>query len=467
MSTAAPTAPAGPGWRHEITRAQWMVLAATTLGWALDGLDSSLFTLVVGQTTGELLPGLAPASLSFWTGLAVTIYLTGWALGAVVFGALADYIGRVRVLMIGVLAYSVFTGLAAFAPNYGSFVTLRFLAGLGSGVELPIGAALVAEAWNNRFRAKATGVMMSGLAIGFFLATLVYRFVGPYGWRPVLLVGVLPALLVLFVRRHVEEPESMAVVRERRAERKLARAAGAERTTADRFVLVQLFTRPLLRRTVLCTLIAAGALFAFWSVTTWTPAVIRGVVAKDGITGTAAVPYVSNAMAMLYLGGVLGYAAWGFIADAIGRKRAYAVSLVLAILGVGLLYPLADSYTAYLIGLPVVGFGVYSLFSGNSVYFPELFGPAVRASAIAVTNSIGRLATAAGPLLAGIIAAQWFGGSLALAIASVSGLVVLAIIGLAMLPETHGSMALADDQLVTTDDTARVTADVPLRPKVG
>lgn len=438
-----------PRWHHEITRAQWTVLAATTLGWALDGLDSSLFTLVVGQSTGELLPGLSPSDLSFYSGLAVTIYLTGWALGAVVFGAMADYIGRVRVLMIGVAAYSVFTGLAALAPSYGVFVSLRFLAGLGSGVELPIGAALVAEAWRNRFRAKATGVMMSGLAIGFFLAAVVYRFVGPYGWRYTLAVGVLPALLVFFVRRHVHEPESMAEVRARRAERRLERAAGAERISSDRFVLVQLFTRPLLSRTVLCTLIAGGALFAFWSVTTWTPAVIRGVVAEDGITGVAAVPYVSTAMSMLYLGGVVGYAAWGFIADAIGRKRAYAVSLVLSVLGVGLLYPFADSYTAYLVGLPVVGFGVYSLFSGNSVYFPELFGPAVRASAVAVTNSIGRLLTAAGPLVAGIIAVQWFGGSLPLAIASVSGLVLLAVVGLAKLPETHGSMQLADDQLVT------------------
>lgn len=445
----ASTTPPATSWRQEITRTQWVVLAATTLGWALDGLDSSLFTLVVGQATGDLLTGdHSPARVSFYSGLAVTIYLTGWALGAIAFGALADYVGRVRVLMIGVATYSIFTGLAALATNFWVFSSLRFVAGLGSGVELPIGAALVAEAWNNRYRAKATGVMMSGLAIGFFLATVVYRFVGPYGWRPTLAIGVIPALLVIFIRRYVHEPETMAEVKAKRAERKVERAAGSARVSADRFVLVQLFTPPLLRRTVLCTLIAAGALFAFWSVTTWTPAVIRTVVGADGITGAAAVPYVSTAMAMLYLGGVLGYASWGFIADAIGRKRAYAVSLVLSILGVGLLYPLADSYNAYLWGLPVVGFGVYSLFSGNSVYFPELFGPAVRASALAVTNSIGRLATAAGPLVAGIIAVQWFGGSLPLAIAAVSGLVVLAIVGLAMLPETHGSMALADDQLV-------------------
>lgn len=450
---AVTTSPGATSWRQEISRYQWIVLLATTFGWGLDGLDASLFTLVVGPATEDLLTtgGSAPSAdeLSFYSGLAVTIFLVGWALGAVIFGALADYVGRVRVLMIGVATYAVFTGLAALSTEFWQFAGLRFFAGIGSGVELPIGAALMAEAWNNRHRAKATGVMMSGLAVGFFLATVVYRFVGEHGWRPTLAVGVLPALLVFFIRRYVHEPDTMAEVKARRLERKAERAAGAASAPADRFVLVQLFTPPLLRRTVLCTLIATGALFAFWSVTTWTPAVIRTVVERDGITGDAAVPYVSNAMAMLYLGGVVGYAVWGFLADAIGRKRTYLVSLTLAIGGVGLLYPLADSYTTYMWGLPVVGFGVYSLFSGNSVYFPELFGPAVRASALAVTNSIGRLLTASGPLVAGIIAAQWFGGSLALAITAVSGLVLMAFVGLALLPETHGSMLYADDQLVT------------------
>lgn len=439
--------PRASTWREEITRHQWVVLVATTLGWALDGLDSSLFTLVVGPATGDLLGGGSTGRLSFFSGLAVTIYLTGWALGAILFGVLADYVGRVRVLMIGVATYSVFTGLAALSGEYWHLVVLRFIAGIGSGVELPIGAALVAEAWNNRWRAKATGIMMSGLAVGFFLASLVYRFTGVHGWRWSLAVGVLPALLVLFIRRNVHEPESMEQVKQRRAERRTARAGGAARTSADRFVLAQLFSPPLLGRTVWCTVISAGALFAFWGVTTWTPAVIRGVVAQDGVTQTASVSYVSTAMAMLYLGGAVGYAVWGFIADAIGRKATFCVSMVVAVVSIGLLYPLADDYSTYLWGLPFVGFGVYSLFSGCAIYFPELFGPGVRASAIAVTNSIGRLLTAAGPLVAGVIAAQWFGGSLALAVTAVCGLVLFVFLGLAMVPETRGSMALADDQL--------------------
>ncbi|WP_433274901.1 MFS transporter [Pseudonocardia xinjiangensis] len=441
-------------WRHEISRYQWAVLVATTMGWALDGFDSSLFTQVAGPATTDL---LGHAS-SFYSGVAVTVFLFGWAVGAVAFGALADYVGRVRVLMIGVLTYSVFTALATLSGEFWQFAVLRFVAGIGSGVELPIGAALVAEAWNNRHRAKASGIMMSGLAIGSFLAAIVYNFVGGFGWRITLAFGIVPALLVLFIRSHVHEPDSTAQVKAARAVRKQERAAGAHKIAADRFVLTQLFTPPMLRRTLPCTIICIGALFAFWGVTTWTPQIVRVVVGEHGVTGNAAVSYVSWAVAMLNLGGLLGYASWGFIADKIGRKPTFAMSLVIGIVAVGVLYPFGTTFTTYMWLLPFVGFGVFGVLSGSAVFFPELFGASVRASALAVTNSIGRLFTAAGPLLAGVIATQWFHGSLALATTAVSGLIVISFIGLAFTPETHGRFLYNDDPTTSVD--GRVAANI-------
>src|ERR1700754_3572529 len=124
--------------------------------------------------------------------------------------------------------------------------------------------------------------MMSGLAIGSFLSAIVYNFVGGFGWRVTLAFGLIPALLVLFIRRHVHEPESAAQVRAARTVRKQERAAGARKIAADRFVLTQLFTLPMVRRTVPCTIICIGALFAFWGVTTWTPQIVRGVAAAHG-----------------------------------------------------------------------------------------------------------------------------------------------------------------------------------------
>ncbi len=325
--TAAPN-DTDPAWHSGISRYQWSVLVATTLGWALDGFDYSLFTQVAGPATTELLG--EPST--FYSGLAVTIFLTGWAVGAIFFGVVADYVGRVRVLITGVLLFSVFTALSVVVVNYAEFVTFRFIAGIGSGVELPIGAALVAEAWSSsRHRAKASGVMMSGLALGALLAAVVYNFVGHLGWRWTMAFGLIPALLVLFIRRNVHEPETMAEVKATRARRKVERAAGAAKQGSDRFVLTQLFTPPMLKTTVACTLICVGALFAFWGVSTWTPQNIRAVVADDGVTDAAVVTAVAWGTAMLNIGGAIGYASWGFIADRIGRKNTFVMSLVVGL----------------------------------------------------------------------------------------------------------------------------------------
>jgi MFS family permease len=460
IMTAAPTG-AQEKWHSGISRYQWSVLVATTLGWGLDGFDYSLFTQVAGPATTELLG--QPST--FFSGLAVTVFLTGWAVGAICFGVIADYVGRVRVLITGVLLFSVFTALSVVVVNYAEFVTFRFIAGVGSGVELPIGAALVAEAWaSNRHRAKASGVMMSGLALGALAAAVVYSFVGHLGWRWTMAFGLIPAVLVLFIRRNVHEPESMADVKAARARRKAERAAGSARVSSDRFVLVQLFSPPMLRTTVACTVICVGALFAFWGVTTWTPQSIRAVLAANGLTGGDAVSAVSWGTAMLNIGGAIGYATWGFIADKIGRKNTFVLSLVVGLGAVCALYPFAETYAAYIWLLPVVGFGVFGVLSGTAVYFPEVFGPSVRASAMAVTNSIGRLCTAAGPLVAGAIATGWFDGDIAMAATVISALMVIAFIGLAMLPETRGRFLCADAERGTVAVSAAV-AEEP-RPAV-
>lgn len=143
-----------PGWRTEITRVQWMVLLGTTMGWALDGFAGSLYALVLGPAMTELLPNSGitptPAAIGLYGGLTVALFLAGWATGGILFGVLADYFGRTRVLSIGILTYAVFTAAAAFADTWWQLGILRFIAGLGSGVEAPVGAALVAEVWRGQ-----------------------------------------------------------------------------------------------------------------------------------------------------------------------------------------------------------------------------------------------------------------------------------------------------------------------------
>ena len=177
----------------KITKPQWLTLTGTTLGWGMEGFDVSLFALILIPAIKDLLgPDAAPAEVTFHAGLAVALFVLGWAVGGLVLGMLSDYYGRKRVLMAAVLLYALATGACALAQEFWILALLRFIAGLGSGVEAPVGAVLMAETWNNRYRARAIGIMMSGFAVGFFLASLVYGWIGQYGWRLTVLAALAP-----------------------------------------------------------------------------------------------------------------------------------------------------------------------------------------------------------------------------------------------------------------------------------
>ena len=447
MTAHLSRAPAG-GWRTEITRMQWLVLLGTTLGWALDGFAGSLYALVLGPAMTELLPNsgvpVSPANIGLYGGLTVALFLAGWATGGILFGMLADYFGRTRVLSIGILTYAVFTAAAAFADTWWQLGILRFIAGLGSGVEAPVGAALIAEVWRNRYRAKACGVMMSGYAAGFFIAALAYAILGTQGWRFMLGLAVVPAILVWFIRRYVPEPaEITTAITARRA-----RKQQGQRVEQDRFVLRRLLTPPFLRSTLICTALATGSLIAFWSVSTWYPQIIRLAAAADSLSVDQGNHRVAMASLLFNAGGVLGYASWGFIADAIGRRKAFAISFLVSAISVVFLFPFERSYTEFLVAMPVIGFGLFGALSGTFVYGPEIFPPSVRATGMALANSVGRYITAAGPLIAGVIAVSWFGGNLGMATTSVAAFGLIALVGLAFAPETRGAALPTDPTLL-------------------
>ncbi|MEU6644470.1 MFS transporter [Saccharomonospora sp. NPDC046836] len=442
MSSSSAAAPGT--WRTVITRTQWLVLAGTTMGWALDGFAGSLYALILSPAMTELLPNsgieAGQGTIGLYGGLTVALFLFGWGTGGILFGILADYFGRVRVLSAGIVTYAVFTALAAFADTWWQLGLLRFIAGLGSGVEAPVGAALVAEVWRNRYRARACGVMMSGYAMGFFIAALSYAILGDYGWRLMMGIAVLPALLVYFIRRHVPEPPE---IQGSIAARRVRRARG-HRAEQDRFVLVRLLTPPLLSRTLVGTALATGSLVAFWSVSTWYPQIIRQVSAAADLAPDIANSRVAVASMLFNAGGILGYATWGFLADWIGRRGAFVTSFVISALSVGFLFPFEHNWGTFLLVIPVAGFGLYGALSGILVYGPELFPPSVRATGMALYNGIGRYITAAGPLVAGVIAASWFGGDLGLATTCVVAVGLLGAIGLFFAPETRGKALPAD-----------------------
>lgn len=428
--------PAGTGWRHEITRVQWLVLAGTTLGWGLDGFAGSLYVLVLGPTMTELLPHsgveVSSSSIGLYGGLTVALFLMGWAVGGIMFGMLADYFGRTRVLSVGILTYAVFSALAAFADTWWQLGILRFIAGVGSGVEAPVGAALIAETWRNRYRARAGGVMMAGYAGGFFAAAAVYAVLGDHGWRFMMLLAGLPALLVWFIRRYVPEPPEIDAAMQVRRQRK---AAGAR----EQFVLRRLISPPLRRPMLVCTALASGALLAFWSVSTWYPQIIRQISANEAVPQSVTDHRVAVTAMLFNAGGIIGYAAWGFIADAIGRRRTFLMSFTVSAASIAWTFPFDRGYTEFLFAMPLLGFGLFGALSGTFIYGPEVFPPSVRATALAVSNSVGRFVTALGPLGAGVIAASWFGGNLGVATATVAALGLIAVVGLAFAAETRGT----------------------------
>src|SRR6202043_2731621 len=207
-----------------------------------------------------------------YAGAIIATTLVGWALGGMCAGVLADYIGRKRTMMLAILAYSVMTGLSAFAWDWMSFAVLRFLVGVAIGSEWVTGASIMSEMWPDRARGRGVGLMQCGLGIGFFLASFVWLFINPLGpgaWRYMFLLGILPALLTLWVRRAIPESEPWERVdAQRRAalERKRSGAGlGAQDRALARFTVADLFVEPeIRRRTMLAFLMSLATTFAFW-----------------------------------------------------------------------------------------------------------------------------------------------------------------------------------------------------------
>ena len=394
------------------TRYQWLVFFVVWAGWSLDATDFGLFSLVLRPALTELLGGQPTiADIGRVGGILSTVGLLGWSLGGFLFGIIADYIGRVRALALSILIYSVFTGLQGLSHSPLELGIYRFFAGVGTGAEIIVGIPLVAEAFAEIHRAKILGVMMTGGAMGSIIGGQVYALIGGFGWRYVFFVGIAPALLLLLIRRGMVEPEHFRAVRERR--RALAGAARA--TTSEdreflRFVPLQLFNRELRFNTLVGLLFALGTLLAIWTTVIWLPTIQSLMLEKEGIKGAAAAPIIGRNMMLWGIGGIFGYACFGFIADLIGRRPTVAFYNIGTLVAGLTLFLAVDTMAPYPSLLLIYGFFVLGVFSGHAVYIPELFPTHVRATAVSFCNGGARVITSFGPLVAGLLAAP-FGGN--------------------------------------------------------
>src|SRR5207247_10295747 len=218
-------------WYRSLGRAQWNTLVASNLGWVFDGYETYALVISVGVSLRQLLDPSQFAQIPAYAGTTIALTLLGWGIGGLIGGVIADYIGRKRAMMLAILAYSIMTGLSAFAWDWLSFAALRFLVGIAIGSEWVTGTSIVSELWPDKNRGKGVGLMQCGFGIGFFLASLAWLFISPIGpdaWRVMFLLGVAPALLTLWIRRAIPESDTLARVNERRAAgRALQRSGGA------------------------------------------------------------------------------------------------------------------------------------------------------------------------------------------------------------------------------------------------
>ena len=420
-----------PSWRHGVTRYQWLVLFVAWLGWVFDSMDSTLYALVLQPALHDLLraPGGGPVTsevIGWYGGIIFSIFLIGWAIGGVLFGVLADYFGRTRALVFTILIYAVFTGLAALSQTWWELALFRFLTALGIGGEWAAGAALVAEAWPEDKRTRAAGLLQSAWAAGFIIAALVTLLLRNCGWRPIFLVGVAPALVALLVRLWVREPERW--VKARAEERQ----AGGARPLK----LAELFSPGMLRATLVGSGLAFVAVFGLWGATNWTPTLIRALPDLHGLSASDLMSRVSYATMLLNVGALAGYLSFGPLADCVGRRRVFALMCVgsLVMLPVTFLTPRA--YVHVLLLLPLLGFFNNGIFSGFSIYLPELYPTRLRATGAGFCFNIGRVLAASGPFLTGYLVVAL--GSFGLAASAVALIYLIGLLILPFAPETKG-----------------------------
>jgi len=428
-------------WMSEVSRYQWLVLLVAWLGWVFDSMDGTLYSLVQKPSMTELMGRAASeADIGLYSGIVFSVMLVGWAMGGIIFGVIADYIGRTKALIATILIYSLFTGLSAAAGTWWQLVAFRFITGLGLGGEWASGAALVAEVWPDRLRAKAGAILQSAGACGYFCAALINLEVGVSNWRYVYLVGAVPAVFVLFIRTIVKEPDKWVEARDRRKLRKANLKPGAV-SELDSFTLKQLFSPRLRRDTVIASSLAFVALLALWGATMWIPAAVREMARPAAELDSASLQkflasQASYAIMLLNGGALIGNLSFGPIADRFGRRAAFLIYFAGGVIAFPITFLMTSATAQVFMLLPVVGFFTLGVTSGFPIYLPELFPTHVRTTGVGFCYNLGRIVTAVGVIFAGVLVGAF--GSTAKAASAVSLIYLLGMFFLIFARETRG-----------------------------
>jgi MFS family permease len=390
----APTdsVPAAPEISHirDLSPQQWKSGIAAWLGWLFDGLDMHLYVLVATPFVAELLGHVDEKSreVGYYSSLVQGAFLIGWALGGSFFGRVADRVGRSRGLMLTILVYASFTGLSYFAHTWWELLIFRFLAALGIGGEWAVGASLLSETWPTQWRPWLAAVLQTGVNLGVMLASISVYVLSPYAPRTVFLVGVLPAFLVLWIRRAVPEPEEWRAARDNSSEKPP--------------VFLDLFRGPVRRITILTLLVCGLSLTAHWAFIFWFQQDLRNLARTAGFSLAQQSVLVSQGVWLVMIASIAGnfFAAW--LARRVSYRRAITCLCLAYFVSVAVTYGVPRGYSnlGLWIGFVAIGVcqGVFALFT---MYLPPLFPTLLRSTGAGFCYNFGRIAAGIGTVFFG------------------------------------------------------------------
>lgn len=414
-------------WYRGLTRYQWLVLTVAFLGWVFDIMDTALFNFAKGPMLAELVGAarMATQEGKDIEGLLLTVFLVGWSLGGLLFGMLADRWGRTRTMVVTILIYTAFTGLHALCQSWEQLAVVRFLTALGIGGEWAAGAALLAEAFPDRARAPAAGLLQSAAAVGPVLAAIANWQVPSASWRVLFLIGIVPALIVVAIRAGVEEP----------ARWKEAKARGPGTSFWE--PIRGLFGHPKWRRHAIVALIlGAVGIAGAQNISYWLPNLVE--TASQGLDPEIVKNRKSEATMILHIGTLIGVLIVPWLCERIGRRWAIftffalsPLSILAAIFGGG-------TYERLLLLAPLLSLFAIGVSAAFVLYFPELFPTRLRATGAGMAYNVGRILAAGVPLLTARLMGGEGGFSVERGVVQTAGVLALGILILPFAQETKG-----------------------------
>lgn len=403
----------------------WVALASAGLAWLFDAMDLQLFTLILFPSVSTLIGSTNAAQVAATGGVIIACKLAAWGIGGIIFGVVADRMGRARTMLMTVVVYATFTGLSGLVQTWWQLAALQAVAGIGMGGEWAAGAALVAETWPERTRARAMQLMQMCFGLGFFAAAALNLFVGPYGWRWVFAAGVAPAPIILLLRLFVSEPARWVAVRQ---------AQGRGTPDGPMTNLRAIFTPGMRRRTTVAVLVALTMMVGSNSLAPLLPSWIHKLLPRDqqSLAGTV----ISHYFMLMSIGGLVGYLCLIWPIEHLGRRWSYAGIVACCSAVVFLKFTVVSTVRGLLLFAPIYGFFGVGGFGFFAAYFPELYPTRIRATGQGFCWNVARTASAAGPLLMGMLAGAV--GSVPAAGRLVACVYLVGLIAIWLGPETKG-----------------------------